>query len=109
MRDSSDETRDLDIGGSAEPLAAPSAATCHAADRADLGNRIVERRAGAEPAGARVLRSRSGDLRRRADRDAGRQWRDLFARTVRKTAPRWLAGVAGAGRPRADRRPFLSP
>ena len=40
--------------GAAEPLAPASDAACDPADRADFGDRAVERRAGAEPAGAQT-------------------------------------------------------
>src|ERR1700756_4856389 len=103
------ETRDLDARRAPEPLAAASPTARDAVDRTDLGDRAMERRAGAEPAGARVLRSRRRDLRRHAHRNAGRQWPDILASAVRKTAPRRLAGVAGAGRPRANSGAFLPP
>ena len=50
-----------------EPLAAASDAARDLADRTDLRDRAVERRAGAEPAGAQQLRPRRGNLRRRAN------------------------------------------
>ena len=46
-------------GGAAEPLAAASDAACDPADRIDLGDRAVERRAGAEPAGAQFSYDRA--------------------------------------------------
>ncbi len=55
-----------------EPLAPASDAACDAADRADLGDRAVERRTGAQPAGAHLLRPRRRDVRRHAHRHAGR-------------------------------------
>ena len=51
------------------------------------------------------LRPRRGGVRRRANADAGRPRRhDLPAATLCRTAPRRLAGIAGARRPPSDRR-----
>jgi hypothetical protein len=63
----SHEPRDLDTRGAVEPLAAASDAACDPVDRVDFRHRFVERRAGAEPAGARQLRPRRRDVRRRAN------------------------------------------
>ena len=69
---------------------------------------LVERRAGAEPAGAQQLRPRGRDVRRRANADAGRpQRRDVLAATLCRSAPRRLAGVARARRPPSDRRALV--
>ena len=54
------------------------------------------------------LRPRRGDVRRRANGDAGRpRRRDFPATTVCRSAPRRLAGLAGARRPRPDRRTLV--
>ena len=64
----------------------------------------MERRAGAEPAGAQQLRPRRRHFRRRQDGHAGRpQRRELSAATVRRPAPRRLAGV-----PRCSKAAFRS-
>ena len=99
----------LDACRAAQPLAAPSDAARDAADRPDLGDRAVERRAGAEPAGAHKLRPRGRYIRRLAHRHAGRQCCDLSAKAVRRSAPRRLAGLAGAGGADPDRRTLAPP
>src|SRR5579871_2884959 len=110
MRGVSHEPRDLDPRGAAEPLAASSDAARDAPDRLDLGDGLVEWCAGAEPASARLLRPRGGDLRRHPHRDAGGpQRRQPSARPVRDPSPRGLAGLTGARRPRTNRWAILSP
>ncbi len=98
----------VDTRGAVEPLAAASDAACDPADRIDLRDRAVERRAGAEPAGALQLRPRGGDVRRRANGHAGRpQRRDLPAATLCRSAPRRLAGISRSRRPPSDRRTLV--
>src|ERR1700754_1193547 len=90
--------------GATEPLAAASDAARDIAGRVDLGDRAVERRAGAEPAGPLELRPRCGDVRRRADGDAGRTRRcNIPAAALCRSASRRLAGVSRARRPHPDR------
>src|SRR5258708_29403286 len=100
MRGASHEPRHLDPRRAPEPLAAASDAARDTPDRADLGDRAVERRAGAEPAGARILRPRRRDLPRHAHADAGRPKRPAIpARAVPNTWSPRLAGPTGACRP----------
>ena len=88
-----------------QSLAAASDAARHPADRPDFGDRAVERRAGAEPAGSQQLRPRGRHFRRRQNGSPGRpQRRPLPAATLRRPAPRRLAGVSGSRGPHPDRR-----
>src|SRR3569833_3168042 len=108
MPDASHEPRAVDSGGPAQPLATAIDATRDAAGRTDLRDCVVERRAGAEPAGAQLLRPGRRDLRWRAHADAGRtRWPKHPATTVCRSPPRRLAGVAGDRRSRPDRRAFV--
>src|SRR3954471_17620235 len=108
MPDGSYETRALDTRGVAEPLAAAPDAACHTADWVNRGDRAVERRAGLESAGAAELRPGRGGAGRRADADAGQpRRRAVPGAIIHRSAPRRLAGVAGAGRSRSDRRPLV--
>src|SRR5436305_582393 len=84
--------RDRDARVIAERLAAASDGAREVAGRANFGDRAVERRAGAEPAGRLQLRPRGGDVRRRADGDAGRpRGCDVSATALCQSAPRRLA------------------
>src|SRR5437764_439792 len=91
-------------------IAAASDAACDVADWAGLGDRAVERRAGVEPAGPHFLRSRGGDVRRHANRHAGRaQRRDASTTALCRFAPGRLAGLARAGGARPDRGTLVPP
>src|SRR5579871_7034937 len=109
MRGSSHEARDLDSCRALESLAASSDAVGDAANRADFSDGAVERRAGAEPASPQLLRPRRGGVWRHKDPYTGRAQRDHSAIALRQIEAGGLAGLAGAGGPRANRRALLSP
>jgi hypothetical protein len=93
---------------SAQPLAAASDAACDPADRADFGDRLVERRAGAEPAGAHSYdRAAAPFGGARTAMLVGRDRPTFPQKLVRRPAPRRLAGIAGVeGRDQIGGRSF---
>ena len=84
--------RCLDPGRAAEPLAAASDAACDACDRPDLRDRAVERRAGAEPAGAQSATTAPPRLSAARVR---RCWSGATARPFRNNSSSTCAAPAG--------------